>query len=112
MSEQTALDQIDSAAGQIISQLFDVVLSNYNIWIPVIFAWTAGFMATRYLNLVNIRRKAEREWFVYKTNGFVAFVSYLLFNWQTGFDALQQATLAASVAVLVPVCWFWWRRVK
>ncbi len=97
---------------QVVDELLKVVFSNFRIWIPVLAAWAAGFMSTRYMNLNNIRRKAEREWFVYKVNAGVAFCAYILFNYQSGIDCIQQALLAASVAVLIPAAWFWYKRDK
>jgi len=96
----------------VVSRIFEVLLSNWHIWIPVLAAWMMGFMCTRWLNLNNIRRKAEREWFVYKVNLSVAFFAYILFNFKLSIDVLQQATLAASVSVLLPAVVFWYKNYK
>lgn len=103
-------EKISGSFLSLLDQVLQVTLSNHNIWIPVLAAWAAGFIYTRYLNGKHVRRRSDREFRVYMINLVTAFALYALFNIRTNIIELaQQATLAAAVAVLIPAGWFWWR---
>lgn len=95
---------------ELFQSIISIISGNPKIWTPVLAAWSIGFLFTKYLNGTNLRRRRDREFRVYVVNFIVAFVLYIIFNFDTGITVfVTQATLAAAVAVLVPACWFWYQ---
>jgi len=93
---------------QILS-FFQALTSDPLIYPPTLFAWTAGFLASRYLNTTQ-RRKADKEWLIYKVNFGAAFLLYPVFNYDLTLTVLQQSLTAGAAAVLIPAIWFNWKK--
>jgi hypothetical protein len=96
---------------EIFLQIAEVITGNPNIWIPVLSGWMLGFLySLRLTNKGVVRRKADKELRVYAMNGGIAFILYVAFNFPQGIAIfLPQATLASTVAVLLPAAWFRWK---
>lgn len=98
---------------QLLSEATKVVLSNHNIWIPILAAWMCGFMYSLWLNKNYHRRRSEKEFSIYAVNIIVSFLLYSWFNYEEDLTiVLQQALLTAAVATLVPAWWFRGRKPK
>ncbi|MDC0529215.1 hypothetical protein OAO19_02990 [Gammaproteobacteria bacterium] len=97
----------------ILGSISQVILSNPNIWIPVLAAWSIAFVYTRYLNIKNINARSDRELKVYLVNGLIAMILYICFNFATPIGpVIAQATLAGAIAILAPAGYFKWQRDK
>lgn len=103
---------IEENTSVLISQIIEVIAGNKLIWIPVLAAWAFSFLFTKYLNSKHLKRKADREWRVYRLNFLSALSLYILFHYGHGMKAIEQGMLAGAVAVIVPAVWFWWQKKK
>ena len=100
-------------AHDLLGSMMQVIVSNPNIWIPVLAAWAVGFLYTRYLNIENINARRDRELKVYAINGITAIVLYISFNFAIPVGpVLMQATLAGAISILAPAAYFKWQRDK
>ena len=94
-------EQLDGIASAWLS-----LIASELILVPLLTGWSVGFFVSVTSPVRALKRKSERELYVYAGNAMGASTAFLLINIHDLQNALSMLFLVASSSVVIPWVWF------